>query len=610
MKSTRIPNWKSYCRLYESKRTESEALRILSIRGMESQILQELKQLDTSQDQKNLELMSVFIEDRSDRGFFKTTFKTYTDLVKTGIIKPVTISTKENEVRYPDGSFIWGNTGFLKFSAWVDGKRPIKKTKRETIKKNPSDSPIISKNGIEVYLADTKEKAQRWSNGALTGKSYTFCIGNLDPARNAYYAYRNEDNTIYFIIDKNRELEDPLHIVVWMTDEEFGLTDANNETGSIAEFGDGKESYEGYAEYLESKGISISTFKNVPLSDKEKRIIEIRKMKDLSLVEFQSLEPEDRLYYLDTHEITDELWPYIKGNSTLLDRVFNLGKSIREDQFQELTPKQKKGYTNSVVKRIENRDPDLSPEFVPWELNVLSEDPKFLQRVKKSDFYRAILEKDKYPIREEYRDKFQNMFGYDWINTTEDKIPHERREEAKKILEEGKTRSMGVLKQFIQKYPKAFSLEEVKREEDSIESFWVLMHPDHSKHQEEFQNILRKYNNPRISKKLEEYQNALEEIGKREKVAKGEEKNELIKSAKSANAKYHMFLIKRGSLEILDMEELSRKYGEDPEKQLSITLRKKALEHYRSVLKKILADLEKLGGTLDLEDPEFTEVLN
>jgi len=107
--------------------------------------------------------------------------------------------------------------------------------------------PIYKKNGLEVYLANTKRACVYYGTG------YNFCISSRGDD-NLYHYYRfndkyddgSYDNTIYFVFDKTKsnvknggKFEDPYHLLVIMIkpidyngdleDREFLVTDADNE---------------------------------------------------------------------------------------------------------------------------------------------------------------------------------------------------------------------------------------------------------------------------------------------------------------------------------------------------------------------------------------------
>ena len=139
--------------------------------------------------------------------------------------------------------------------------------------------PLWSGNGIDIYEGNSIGKCIAYSQRGLTGKKYSFCIGKFGP-QNMYKSYRDgQVSTFYFIIDKNRfkidennnvDLSDPLHIVVFDRTKKRGvlLTDANNRTGIIAEYG---RDANRYINYLKQKGVPVDELLvNKPKTEQEK----------------------------------------------------------------------------------------------------------------------------------------------------------------------------------------------------------------------------------------------------------------------------------------------------------------------------------------------------
>jgi hypothetical protein len=172
-------------------------------------------------------------------------------------------------------------TDFIKFSEFIHGE--TNKYAEKPKGGSGVDSgfkaekkPIWSGNGIDIYNGDNVGKCINYTQGGLTGKAYGFCIGQ--PANTMYKSYRDDKaSTFYFILDKTRittnadgtpNLDDDLHVVVFdNTSNGIELTDAKNNTGNIAEFGN---DVEGYVEYLRTKlGVPEKIIKKVETKEKE-----------------------------------------------------------------------------------------------------------------------------------------------------------------------------------------------------------------------------------------------------------------------------------------------------------------------------------------------------
>lgn len=171
---------------------------------------------------------------------------------------------------------------FIKFSEQVDKitaalnqKRDLKnsgKGKPVSIKNADGSDPnlIFDKNGIKIYKAYSQGACVQYSKGQ------SFCIGN--PGGGMYNTYRDQkDSSFHFVFDENMPY--PLStVVVDNTRRGIELTDEINDTGTIAnpeypEDEDDREDYtEEYLDYLRSKGVDMSIFKNNPYTDEERSV--------------------------------------------------------------------------------------------------------------------------------------------------------------------------------------------------------------------------------------------------------------------------------------------------------------------------------------------------
>ena len=243
---------KKYLQIFESKKTESQANEILLLKGIEPSVLDILKKIDNSTNQNNLPGMSFFWAGKEDE--IKSTFDIYNDLLKRGKIKPFILKDKFKTFVIEDK--IFNNNDLIKFREFLDSRMPkVTIGQKGTIDTKTKDKPLWEGNGIEIYEANDIMKCIKYTKGGLTGINYSFCIGAYIP-NNMFYSYRDTNvATFYFILDKNRDLSDPLHVVVY-DNQQYGisLTDVNNTTGTIAEFGDNVESYQ---KYLEDKGVPV-----------------------------------------------------------------------------------------------------------------------------------------------------------------------------------------------------------------------------------------------------------------------------------------------------------------------------------------------------------------
>jgi len=223
--------------------------------------------------------------------------KEFADLLDDGKIKSFSVDKKDDKYALTfitSGGSTKEPKTFTDIANFVHGQKgdTSKKEKRSSEGIQPTkDKPIMSANGIDVFDARSVGKCIEYGEGSLTGIEYSFCIGKRG-SQNMYSTYRiNDGSTFYYIVDKNRmkknedgslDLSDPLHIVVYdmLPDGRVQLTDQNNHTGDIAEFG---TDYEAYQEYLEKNGIDYTKMVNRPRTEEEYWIAETIKNKNGSM---------------------------------------------------------------------------------------------------------------------------------------------------------------------------------------------------------------------------------------------------------------------------------------------------------------------------------------
>ena len=309
---------KTYAAIFESRKTEAEGLNILTRNNVENpeDVLKKIKEIDTSDNQRNIPFIAImYTNEKLNLQQIKSAFDTYNDLLKRNLVGPITIDEKVNggktiyKLKINDKIF----DNFIRFTEFIDGKKPAKvlPKKGEIASNESEDKPIYEGNGISVYQADDVTKCIRYSNGELTGRTYPFCIGKYSASENMYFNYRDEKaSTFYFIVDKNRSMDDPVHMVVYdATEHGVELTDANNTTGNIAEYGG---DVDGYEEYLKSKGVPVDKMVNIPRSQKEIEENEMLREQNDDLEWFKNLPIELRSkYVLRGHLLTDDQFDYL-----------------------------------------------------------------------------------------------------------------------------------------------------------------------------------------------------------------------------------------------------------------------------------------------------------
>jgi hypothetical protein len=323
----------------ESKQTEEMALSILRSKNVDDpdKILNKLKSIDKTKNEVLLPTMAFLFDENVD---LYLPFEKMVKLVSRGMMKP---ELRRDGVYIEDKKF----TEPLRFSEFIDYtyERKLETTKiskDEVSAEKTKDTPLFNENGIEIYDANDRGRCIRYTQGGLTGKAYSFCIGQF--THNQFYTYRgSQDSTFYFVVDKNRDFEnDPLHIVVVDHNRNgYLLTDATNKTGEIAEYG---EDEQGYLEYLESKGVDTEDiFKYKPKTEEEKEEDRLIGKENKSLEYFIKLPYQLKSKYIGRgHQLTDDQFDYLwfdrntKSFEELLTQYFGTGYPLNEYQFNKM----------------------------------------------------------------------------------------------------------------------------------------------------------------------------------------------------------------------------------------------------------------------------------
>ncbi len=304
--------------LSESKATEAQALSILNNKNDDNpeETLNSLKQIDDSKNQVNLPAMSFIIDKNVNTNDLKSVFNEYNQLKEKNRIKPIQVT--KNGVIIGDKTF----NDFLKFAEYIHGEtnKYVKPSNKSSVTNDfeAEDKPIWSGNNIDIYDGTDVGRCIKYSQGSLTGKSYSFCIGQ--PGNTMYQSYRDtKDSSFYFIIDRNKfvlddkgnvDLSNPLHIVVF-DNTKYGveLTDANNTTGTIDEFGDDSDSY---ISYLESKGVPVDKLINKVKTSEEEKEQKLLGKRNADLEWFVNLPYEYKSKYIGRgYPLTDAQFDYL-----------------------------------------------------------------------------------------------------------------------------------------------------------------------------------------------------------------------------------------------------------------------------------------------------------
>ena len=311
--------------LFESRATEATGLAYLKKSNVESpeKIISYFAANDQSQNQKNIPLMAVlYAGGYKDLGNIVDVMNDYDELVTKKRIMPAQVS----KGRLMIGTSTYQD--FMAFSEFIHGEKNKYDEKPKSTSYSMDDEDIEamdetmwSGNGIDIYDGVDVGRCIKYTQGGLTGKRYSFCIGQ--PGNSMYQSYRDtQTSTFYFIVDKNKiktnedgtvDLSDPLHIVVYdQTERGALLTDSDNRTGNIAEYG---RDAKAYTEYLKSMGVPVGELlKNRPKTEEERREQELLGKRNESLEWFIKLPYEYKSKYIGRgHVLTDDQFDYLIG---------------------------------------------------------------------------------------------------------------------------------------------------------------------------------------------------------------------------------------------------------------------------------------------------------
>ncbi len=333
--------------LFESKKTEAEALNILKKNNPSSDeneylsLIDRFKQIDSSKNQTLLPVIATMYKDEGDLEKVKHTVETINKLLEKNKIRSLYV--RDDTYIVDEKPF----NNYLRFTEFLHSlermDKGLKSYKDEMIKVETDEKPIFDNDNITVYDGNEVGKCIKYGAGELTGKSYGFCIGNQTPTANMWQSYRNTQvSTFYYVIDKRRSLDDPLHIVVVdHTKDGFLLTDENNDTGNIKDYGNDAEKY---FQYLSKLGVPTDIFKNKPPTPEEIEREKLIGKENDDLDWFKNLDYKHQMNYIHRgHKLSDEQFKFLWGLHERVDGAFALlkayvdtGLAIPENQFNIL----------------------------------------------------------------------------------------------------------------------------------------------------------------------------------------------------------------------------------------------------------------------------------
>lgn len=169
-----------------------------------------------------------------------------------------------------------------------------------------------------------------------------------------WQSYRDtKDSSFYYVADKSRSKEDPLHVVVVDSlnpevakqkgyNASVELTDYNNNTGTIAEYG---SDFKKYLEYLKSKGVPVEKMQHKEKTEEETLTTGLLKNNIKDLKSFLNLGDLAKQNGLKTDLSDAEL------NFKLQSQYIGRGKRLTEEQFNYLMTHINKKAAHHLIKQ-------------------------------------------------------------------------------------------------------------------------------------------------------------------------------------------------------------------------------------------------------------------
>ena len=294
-----------------------------------------LSQLKTDIEEKHLPVAAYWLSKGTNINQVLEIMSDYIELADKNIIKAnvtksgVTLDSKKTKQEpMPD---------FIHFADTVHGilaRQRFNNPRTEDIEIDAENLKILyQRNNITVYEANSPQAC------VTLGKGHSFCISK--PAGTMWQSYRDtKTSTFHFVKDQNRDLNDPLRLVVVdMTANGIELTDVNNRTGNIAEYG---KNTKGYFDYLRKMGVPTELFKNMPKTPEEIEEEKLLGAKNKDLNWFKGLDIRQQSKYIGRgHELSDEQFDYIwnTNEQKLLNQYVSIGRALNSYQFKKIIDK-------------------------------------------------------------------------------------------------------------------------------------------------------------------------------------------------------------------------------------------------------------------------------
>jgi hypothetical protein len=344
--------------LVEASQQETQALKIL---GGDAGVLGRLKSI--SPEPKFLPVLALLHKEQPELGQLGRDWAAYKRLLDQKKMPPLTV--QGGRVLVPPQNQPITYLQWTEKVHAMSGDAELVRNRMD-IDYSQWKPPIFKSEDLEVYETDGPGDCIRY------GKGYSFCISQV--GNTMWQRYRDtKTSTFYFVYDKSRKKDDPLHIVVVdINDHGPELTDAGNSTGNVAEYGADPNAY---LEHLHKRGVPRGLFRNRHKTDEEQEESRLLGGQNGDLDWFKKLSPDHKSKYIGRgHELSDEQFDFIfeNGLDSLAKQYAELGMRLNKHQMKKmLNSKFKNTYLHFRMISNENTE-DISLE----EYKSLREDQK------------------------------------------------------------------------------------------------------------------------------------------------------------------------------------------------------------------------------------------
>ena len=308
--------------LNEASQQETQALKIL---GGDEKILGQLKSI--SKEPKFLPVLALLHREQPNLAQLGKDWVEYKRLMDQKKMPPLAV--QGDKIVIPPQNQLMTYLQWTEKVHSMSGDAELVR-RRMDIDYSQWKPPIFKNEELEVYETDGPGDCIRY------GKGYSFCISQ--PGNTMWQSYRDtQTSTFYFVYDKGRKETDPLHIVVVdMTKSGPILTDANNRTGNVAEYG---KDAKAYLEHLYKRGVPRGVLKNKEYTEEEEKESRILGKQNKGLAWFKELSPDHKSKYIGRgHELTDEQFDYIfdNGMESLVKQYAEVGRRLNAHQMERI----------------------------------------------------------------------------------------------------------------------------------------------------------------------------------------------------------------------------------------------------------------------------------